>query len=101
MPAPSFSLEFGSLDDFGDEIGRFHLVLEDLCRLLEPETPGNRISHEQLLQGPLADAMTHAGQLAMLRRLAGSPVPSDNFVYATIDANNPGPDQAPAAPDPS
>ena len=32
-----------------------------------------RISDEQFLQGPLADAMTHAGQLAMLRRLAGAP----------------------------
>jgi hypothetical protein len=90
------------LDDFDDEVRRFHLVLEDLGGMLERETPGRRISHEQLLQGPLADAMTHAGQLAMLRRLAGSPVPSENFVYATIRANNLGPDQArPAAPDPS
>jgi hypothetical protein len=45
--------------------------------------------------------MTHIGQLAMLRRLAGSPVPSENFVYATILAGNLGLDQAmPAAPDP-
>ena len=89
------------LEDFGDEVSRFHLVLEDLGRLLERETPGNGVSLKQLLQGPLADAMTHAGQLAMLRRLAGSPVPSENFVYATIDANNLGPDQAaPAEPDP-
>ena len=46
--------------------------------------------------------MTHAGQLAMLRRLAGSPVASENFIYAMIDAGNLGSDKAePAAPDPS
>jgi len=90
------------LDDFNDEVGRFHLVLQDLGTLLERETPRNGISPEQLMQGPLADAMTHVGQLAMLRRFAGSPVSSENFVYATILASNLGPDQAmPAAPDPS
>jgi len=90
------------LDAFGDEIRRFHRVLEDLGSLLEHETLCNGIALEQLLQGPLADAMTHVGQLAMLRRLAGSPVPSENFIYATILAANLGPDQAtPAAPDPS
>ncbi len=46
--------------------------------------------------------MTRVGQLAMLRRLAGSPVPSENFIFATIRADNLSPDQAaPAAPDPS
>jgi hypothetical protein len=47
-----------------------------------------RISDEQFLQGPLADAMTHAGQLALLRRLAGSPVPSEDFIEAAIDSSN-------------
>lgn len=89
------------LSDFDDEVRRFHLVLEDLGSLVERETPRNGISLEQLLQGPLADAMTHVGQLAMLRRLAGSPIPPENFVFATIHASNLGPDQAgPAAPDP-
>jgi hypothetical protein len=59
-----------------------------------------RISDEQFLQGPLADAMTHAGQLAMLRRLAGSPVASEDFIHAEIRAGNTGAEQpAPAAPD--
>jgi hypothetical protein len=66
------------LDDFADEIRRFHLVLEDLAGLLQQETPLRAISLEQLLQGPLADAMTRAGQLAMLRRMAGCPAPSEN-----------------------
>ena len=89
------------LDDFGDEVRRFHAVLEDLGSLLEKDTPLHAISPEQLLQGPLVDAMTHAGQLAMLRRLAGCPVASENFIYAKIEPGNLGPDQpAPAAPDP-
>lgn len=37
-----------------------------------------------VLQGPLSDAMTHAGQLALLRRLAVSPIPPENFIVATI-----------------
>jgi len=44
--------------------------------------------------------MTHAGQLAMLRRLAGSPVPPENFVFAEIKVGNLGPAQPlPADPD--
>ncbi len=39
---------------------------------------------ERLLQGPVADALTHVGQLAMLRRLAGSPVHGENFYAAAI-----------------
>jgi hypothetical protein len=58
------------------------------------------ITPEILLQGPFADAMTHAGQLAMLRRMAGSPVPPENFIFATISPANLGPDQpSPVAPD--
>jgi hypothetical protein len=59
------------------------------------------ISDEQFLQGPLADAMTHAGQLAMLRRIFGDPVPPENFIYAGIRSQNVSADQPqPAAPDP-
>jgi hypothetical protein len=44
--------------------------------------------------------MTHAGQLALLRRLAGVPVPPENFVVAQIGSDRLGPDQAePASPD--
>jgi len=44
--------------------------------------------------------MTHAGQLAMLRRLHGSPVPPENFLEADIDPSNLGTDQAvPKGPD--
>src|SRR5437660_7090997 len=87
------------LPDFDAEVRRFHDLLADLARILGEGTPG-RITDEQLLQGPLADAMTHAGQLALLRRLAGAPVPPENFIYAEVSSDNLGPDQPlPARPD--
>jgi len=54
----------------------------------------------RIVQGPFSDAMTHAGQLAMLRRLAGAPVAPENFILAEISPDRLGPDQAePASPD--
>src|SRR5260221_8754814 len=89
------------LEAFAEEIMRFHRILEDLGAVLEKETPIREISMEKLLQGPLADAMTHAGQLAMLRRLSGSPVPPENFIRAAIDGGNLSANQPmPVAPDP-
>ena len=51
---------------------------------------------ERLLQGPIADALSHAGQLAMLRRLAGAPIRGENYYVASIavgqvDAAQPAP----------
>ena len=40
---------------------------------------------ERFFQGPIADALTHVGQLALLRRMAGSPVPGENFFRAPIE----------------
>ena len=45
---------------------------------------------EQLFQGPVADALTHVGQLAMLRRLSGSPTRGENFFVADIKAGQVG-----------
>jgi hypothetical protein len=87
------------LADFQAEILRFHRTIEDLSRHLESGTPLEGITAERLLQGPFSDAMTHAGQLAMLRRLAGAPVPPENFVYADVRPDNLGPSQPlPARP---
>ena len=41
---------------------------------------------ERLFQGPIADALTHAGQLAMLRRLSGAPIRGENYYIAAIAA---------------
>ncbi len=48
----------------------------------------------KLFQGPIADAFTHIGQMAMLRRMAGTPVKSENFYVAEITVGRVGPDQA-------
>jgi hypothetical protein len=89
------------LPSLGDEVARFHEMLEDLARHLEAGTPMREgLTAERLLQGPLADAMTHAGQLAMLRRLAGSAVAPENFIVADIRAERLGPAQPePVSPD--
>jgi hypothetical protein len=88
------------LPDFGAELARFHATLAGLARLVRATSEWKGITPERLLQGPLSDAMTHAGQLALLRRLAGYPVPPENFVFAEVDPANLGPDQPmPASPD--
>jgi len=88
------------LPTFEAEIARFHEVLGDLSTLLASDAPLVDTTPEQLLQGPFSDAMTHAGQLAMLKRLAGCPIPPENFIEADVDAENVGPEQAaPVSPD--
>jgi len=82
------------------ELARFHRILGEISRLLEDGTPLMSTTPEQMLQGPFADAMTHAGQLAMLRRLHGAPVAPENFIVADVDAGNVSADQpAPKSPD--
>jgi hypothetical protein len=46
-----------------------------------------------LLQGPIADALTHVGQLALLRRLAGAPIRGENYAKAKIEVGRVGADQ--------
>ena len=87
LPDPLPSLE--------EEALRFLRVLQELALHLEKGTAlRDEMSLERLTQGPFADAMTHAGQLAMLRRFAGSPVPQESFIDADISAERLGSDQA-------
>ncbi len=89
-----------TLPAFNDAVAHFHEAVEDVARLLEAGAPMDGTAPEGMLQGPFSDAMTHAGQLAMMRRLAGSPVPPENFIYAAISPGNLGPDQPmPLSPD--
>lgn len=82
-----------------EEVRHFYETLSRLDRSFR-EKGQTRMSEEQILQGPLSDAMAHVGQLLMLRRLAGSPVPAENFLYADIRKGVVGPDQPePVAPD--
>ena len=88
------------LPELAAEVERFHATLGRLARLIAEESAWQVITPERLLQGPLSDAMTHAGQIALLRRLAGHPVAPENFVFAEVSAANLGPDQPlPARPD--
>lgn len=89
------------LPSLDDEVVRFHAMLEELDRHLVEMTPlRDGMTPARLLQGPFADAMTHAGQLALLRRVAGSPVPPENFIVADIRADRLGRDQPdPVSPD--
>ncbi len=77
-----------------------HATLQQIDDLLASERrfPAERL--ERLLQGPLSDSMTHVGQLAMLRRVAGSPIPAENFFEAAIRVGQVGEDQPdPVSPD--
>ena len=80
--------------DLKTETARFDQLLYSLSSDLETDLPLRNITHEQLLHGPLSDAMTHAGQLAFLRRLAGDPIEPENFVKAKIQTRNLGAGQA-------
>lgn len=75
------------------EVERFHRGLEMLDDVLTADEPLG-FPAERLFQGPIADALTHIGQIAMLRRLAGSPVRGENYFKAEIVAGRTGPAQA-------
>ena len=74
---------------------RFFDGLAALDRALTADVPSID-AIEKLIQGPLADALTHVGQLAMLRGAAGIPVRPESYARANIVAGRVGPDQAPA-----
>jgi hypothetical protein len=80
-----------------EEVGRFHAMLKDLSDVLKTGDEPLDASLEAILQGPLSDAMTHAGQLVLLRRLAGHPVQPENFMRAHVDPDNVSADQPPPA----
>jgi hypothetical protein len=92
----SYPMKPDPLPTFQGEVERFHALLEAVGELLASGATC-AISSEQLLQGPFADTMTHVGQLAMLRRLADSPVAPENFIYADIRADRLHADQPPPA----
>ena len=72
------------LPDLAAEITRFHTMVEDVARHVRAGAELRGMTEEQLLQGPMADALTHVGQLAMLRRLSGAPVEAESFIRARV-----------------
>ena len=81
-----------------EEQARFFASLEAFDDYLASDAPLH-VSAEALFQGPIADALTHVGQLAMQRRLAGSPTRGENFFVASVSAGHVGAEQ-PAAVQP-
>lgn len=76
------------------EIARFYRHLEALDAYL---ASGETLHEpaEKLFQGPIADALTHVGQLSLLRRMAGSPVMGENYLLADIFVGRVGTAQSP------
>lgn len=75
-----------------EEIQRFHKALSAFDAYLASDAELHAPC-ERLFQGPVADALTHVGQIAMLRRIAGTPMKGENYSRAKIEAGRVGADQ--------
>jgi len=79
-------------ESWSKETARFHSCLEDFDNFLASDAE-LKAPTERLFQGPIADALTHVGQIAMLRRLAETPMHGENYYVAEITTGITGPDQ--------
>jgi hypothetical protein len=77
-------LEEPEAGSWKEEIERFYQIVDKLDKSIAKGLPDRERIAEKLLQGPLSDAMTHVGQLAMIRRMANDPIPGENFFDAPI-----------------
>ena len=75
------------------EVDRFFASVARFDDFLASDTP-LALPHEQVFQGAIADALTHVGQLAMLRRLAGAKIKGENYSRADIVAGRVGAEQS-------
>ncbi len=78
-----------------EQVERFFIALKTFDDYLASEQPLHAPA-EKLFQGPVADALTHVGQLAMLRRMAGAPIRGENYFAADIAPGRVGTQQAAA-----
>ncbi len=76
------------------QVARFFAALHAFDAFLASDQP-LAATPERLFQGPIADAFTHVGQIALLRRLVGAPVKGENYYKAEIAAGRVGPEQNP------
>lgn len=74
------------------EVQRFFAAVKRFDDFLASDAPLSA-APERLFQGAVADSLTHVGQLAMLRRLAGAKIRGENYSRAEIVAGRVGPDQ--------
>jgi hypothetical protein len=75
------------------EVERFFMAMKAFDDLLASTAPLHA-PVEKLFQGPIADALTHVGQLCLLRRMAGAPVRGENYFVADMEAGQVGPVQS-------
>jgi hypothetical protein len=78
---------------WNQEVDRFFAALQAFDDFLASTEPLHA-PPEKLFQGPVADALTHVGQIALLRRLAGTPIRGENYFVADITAGRVGVQQA-------
>jgi len=76
-----------------EEVRRFFSALQRFDDYLASAEPVHA-PIEKLFQGPIADALTHVGQIAMLRRLAGVPISGENYFVADMAMGRVGAEQA-------
>ena len=78
---------------WNQEVDRFFATLKSFDDFLASAEPLHA-PPEKLFQGPIADALTHVGQIAMLRRLAGAPIRGESYFVANVAVGCVGPEQA-------
>lgn len=83
--------------DWESEKVRFFASLKRFDDALASGEP-IKIEMKRLFQGPIADAFTHTGQLAMLRRMSGNPMKGESYARADIVAGRVGLEQTPPEP---
>ena len=79
--------------EWDQEVDRFFASMARFDEFLASDTP-LAVPHERIFQGAIADALTHVGQLAMLRRLAGAKIKGENYSRADIVAGRVGAEQS-------
>ena len=79
--------------DWDAEVARFFATLERFDAFLASDAPLGTTA-AKLFQGPVADALTHIGQINLLRRIAGAPVRGENYFKADIVSGRTGADQS-------
>lgn len=75
------------------EVQRFFKALKAFDDYLASDSPLG-YAEEKIFQGGVADSLTHIGQIAILRRLAGCPIRGENYFRAEIAAGRVGEEQA-------
>lgn len=79
-------------DTWDKQVARFHAALDSIDQALASDHPID-VPLGQWYQGPFADALTHVGQLAMLRRMSGHPMKGESYFYAPIEPGRVGAEQ--------